>query len=305
VATSGRINPHDTKEDLPAIGGPIANTATYILDEKLNPVPNGAIGELYLGGDGVVRGYLNRPELTAQKFIRDPFSPEPGARMYRTGDLARMREDGELAYVGRCDEQIKILGYRIEPAEIEAAIDRHPAVASSVVVACGSTAEKQLAAYLTMRNCVTPSAAELRELLRSSLPEYMVPARFVKLESLPLTANGKIDRAALPEPTSENTLADGDFAAPSSPIEKRLAKILGELFHLSEVSINDNFFLLGGHSLMGAQLIVKIRGAFGVDLPLRTLFDAPTIAQLSREIERLIIARVESMSEAEAQALLA
>jgi acyl-CoA synthetase (AMP-forming)/AMP-acid ligase II/acyl carrier protein len=305
VATSGRIKPGSAKEDLPAIGCPISNAAVYILNERLTPVPRGAIGELYIGGVGVARGYLNQPDLTAQKFIRDPFSSKARARMYRTGDLARLCEDGEIAYVGRCDEQIKILGYRIEPAEIEAAIDRHPAVASSVVVACGSTAEKQLAAYLTTRNCVTPSAAELRELLRSSLPEYMVPARFVKLEALPLTANGKLDRAALPEPTAENTLGDGDFAAPSSPIEKRLAKILCELFHLSKVSINDNFFLLGGHSLLGAQLIVKIRGAFGIDLPLRTLFDAPTIAQLSREIERLIIARVETMSEAEAEALLA
>jgi acyl carrier protein len=237
--------------------------------------------------------------------MTDPFSSETGARIYRTGDLARSTPDGEISYVGRVDEQIKIRGYRIEPGEIEAAIDRHAAVSESVVMARGcNCADQRLTAYLTFRNGATPSATELRESLKSSLPEYMLPAVFVKLDTFPLTASGKINRSQLPEPAAENTLYEENFSPPSSPVEKRLANIICALFNLQAVSINDNFFLLGGHSLLGAQLIVKIRSAFGIDLTLRTLFDAPTIAQLSREIERLIMARVESMSEEEALALL-
>jgi amino acid adenylation domain-containing protein len=305
VATSGRVQSEANTDGLPTIGRPIANTVVYILDESLQRVAPGTAGELHIGGVGVARGYLNRPDLTAEKFIPDPFCTGPGARLYRTGDMARYLDDGEIAYLGRVDKQIKILGYRIEPNEIEAAIDRHPVIASSVVVAHGAACEeKRLTAYVVMRNGTTPTAAELRSFLQSALPDYMVPSIFVKLETLPLTANGKIDQAGLPEPNIENTLRDEEFTAPSSPIEQRLAKILCSLLNLSEVSVNDNFFLLGGHSLLGTQLIVKIRSAFGVDLALRTLFDAPTIAELSSEIERLIIARVESMSEDEAQRLL-
>lgn len=304
VATSGRVS-SDCHDELPAIGRSISNTTAYLLNENLSPVGMGETGELYIGGAGVARGYRNQPGLTAERFVSDPFSAEPRARMYRTGDLARIRPDGQLAYVGRVDEQIKILGYRIEPGEIEAAIDRHAAIAESVVVARGcDCADLRLTAYLTLRNGNTPSATELRESLKASLPDYMLPSVFVKLESLPLTANGKIDRSQLPEPSIENTLREENFSAPSSPIEERLAKIICELFNLQAVSVNDNFFLLGGHSLLGAQLIVKIRSAFGVDLTLRTLFDTPTIAELSREIERLVVARIESMSEAEALSLL-
>jgi len=220
--------------------------------------------------------------------------------------MARYLDDGQIAYLGRVDEQIKILGYRIEPVEIEAAIDRHPAIESSVVTACGSTCEeKRLTAYLVMRNGTVPTAANLRAFLQNSLPDYMVPTVFVKMPALPLTLNGKVDRASLPESNAENTLRDEVFTAQRTPIEERLAKIVCSLLNLNEVSVNDNFFLLGGHSLLGTQLIVKIRDAFGVDLALRTLFDAPTISELSSEIERLILARVESMSEDEAMRLLA
>lgn len=306
VSTSGRVRTGNESNGLPTIGRPIANTEVHILDESLRGVTFGTPGELYIGGVNVARGYRNRQDLTEEKFICDPFSAEAGARLYRTGDLARYLPTGEIAYLGRVDEQIKILGYRIEPTEIEAAIDRHPAIAASVVVARGSNcAEKRLTAYITMRNGSTPSAAELRDFLKTSLPDYMLPSLFAKLERLPLTANGKVDRAALPEPTIENTLRDDDFIAPRSPVETRLAKILCALLNLSEVSVNDNFFLLGGHSLLGTQLIAKIRSAFGVDMALRTLFDAPSIAELSSEIERLIFARVESMTEEEAQAMLA
>jgi amino acid adenylation domain-containing protein len=306
VATSGRVQTGASTSGLPTIGRPIDNTQVYLLDEKLQRVPTGASGELCVGGLGVARGYLNRPELTASQFVSDPFSAEPSARLYRTGDLARFLDDGEIAYLGRIDEQIKILGHRIEPNEIEAVLDRHPAIASSVVTARGAACEeKRLAAYLVMSNGTTPAAADLRGFLQRELPDYMVPSVFVKLPAMPLTANGKVDRAALPEPNAENTLRDEAFIRPRTPIEQRLATTLCSLLNLNEVSVNDNFFLLGGHSLLGTQLIVKIRSTFGVDLALRTLFDAPTIAELAAGIEQQIIAKVESMSEAEAQRLLA
>jgi acyl-CoA synthetase (AMP-forming)/AMP-acid ligase II/acyl carrier protein len=304
VATSGRVLADD-RDGLPSIGRAVANTNIYILDENLRPVTSGETGEIYIGGAQVARGYLNRPELNRQKFLRDPFAGKRGARMYRTGDLARLRSDGEIAYVGRIDDQIKILGHRIEPAEIEAVIDRHATIAESVVVARGGDcAGKRLIAYVTLRDGVTPSATELRDSLRPSLPDYMVPALFVKLERFALTSSGKIDRSCLPEATLENSLPEQNFFAPSSATEKRLAAIICELFHLPTLSVNDNFFLLGGHSLLGAQLIIRIRAEFGVDLALRSLFESPSIAELSSEIERLIVARIEQLSEAEAQALL-
>ena len=306
VATSGRVLPGAGMNKLPAIGRPIANTTVYVLDENLQEVPPGMTGELYIGGAGVARGYLNRPDITAEAFIRDPFRAESDARLYRTGDLVCLMPDEQLAYLGRIDNQIKILGYRIEPNEIVAVLDRHPSIQSSVVVARGSScAEKRLAAYIVMRNGTTPAAAELRSFLQNDLPDYMVPSVFIRLPNLPLTPNGKVDRAALPNPGIENTLRDEPFTQPRTPIEERLAKILTALLNLSEVSVEDNFFLLGGHSLLGTQLIAKIRGAFGVELGLRTLFDTPTIAELSTEIERLIVARVESMSEDEVERLLA
>ncbi|MDX6574142.1 MAG: hypothetical protein QOE96_95, partial [Blastocatellia bacterium] len=306
VATSGRVFPKAQLNGLPAIGRPIANTTVYLLDENLQPVPEGASGEMYIGGRGVARGYLNRPDLTSKHFIRDPFSAEPGARLYKTGDLACRLSNGELAFLGRTDEQIKILGHRIEPNEIVAVLDRHPSIRSSVVIARGQgCCEKQLAAYIVLSDGNPPATGDLRTFLQSALPEYMVPSVFVRVDALPLTPNGKVDRGALPEPDPENTLRDDPFTAPSTPIEQRLAKILTGLLNLNEVSINDNFFLLGGHSLLGTQLIGKIRGAFGVELRLRTLFDTPTVAELSSEIERLIFARVESMSDDEVKSLLA
>jgi len=304
VATSGRVLPGKRTNGLPTIGRPIKNTQVYVLDKNLQSVSNGTGGELYIGGAGVARGYLNSPEMTAGSFIRDPFSSEPGARLYKTGDLACWRPDGQLTYLGRVDEQIKILGYRIEPNEIVAVLDGHPSIQSSAVLARGKACEeKRLAAYVVLSSEVT--AAGLRSFLQAALPDYMVPSVFVRLEALPLTPNGKVDRAALPDADSENTLRDEPFIAPCTPIEGRMAEILSTLLSLKEVSVNDNFFLLGGHSLLGTQLIAKIRGAFGVELGLRTLFDSPTIAGLSTEIERLILARVQSMTEDEAERLLA
>src|SRR5205823_338575 len=210
------------------------------------------------------------------------------------------------AFLGRIDEQIKILGYRIEPNEIVSVLDCHPAVVSSAVIARGDAdQEKRLAAYIVTANGERPSSNKLRNFLARELPDYMVPGIFVQIDALPLTSNGKVDRNMLPEPTAANTLRDEEFIAPRTPVEKKLSAILSSLLNLNEVSVNDNFFLLGGHSLLGTQLLARIRSTFGVDLTLRALFESPTIAELGSEIESLIFARVENMSEEEALELLA
>jgi amino acid adenylation domain-containing protein len=306
VATSGFVPPGIHSDGLPTIGRPIANTQVYILDENLCQVPAGVAGELHIGGAGVARGYRNRPNLTAEKFISDPFSDGFSGRLYKTGDVARYLSNGEIAYLGRIDDQIKMMGYRIEPNEIVAVLDRHSSVKTSVVVAReDGNKEKQLVAYVVINSQSPPSACDLRKFLRNELPEYMVPAVFVQLAVLPLTENGKIDRRALPAPDYDNTLHDQAFTGPRTPIEERLAVVLCDLLELDQVSIHDNFFFLGGHSLLGTQLIAQIRSTFGVEVALRTLFDTPTIAELSSEIERLILARVEAMNEDEVQRLLA
>jgi amino acid adenylation domain-containing protein len=306
VATSGVVAPGLNRESLPAIGRPIRNATVYLLDEAMNQVPAGETGELYIGGEGVARGYLNRPELTGERFVKDPFSGDEHARLYRTGDIARLLGNGELAYVGRVDDQIKVMGYRIEPNEIITVLNRHPEVEASVVVArdvnCG---EKQLAAYVVAVDHDELTAESLRDFLRIELPDYMVPSVFVRIESLPLTPNGKVDRIALPAPDATNTLWEQAFAAPRTPLEARLAQMLSALLGIDAVSVNDNFFLLGGHSLLGTQLIGQIRGAFGVDLSLRSLFDSPTIAQLAYEVEELLRAKIDAMSEEEVERLLA
>jgi acyl-coenzyme A synthetase/AMP-(fatty) acid ligase/acyl carrier protein len=309
VATSGDVPRETYADSLPTIGRPIANTQVYILDENMQQVPVHVAGEIYVGGAGLARGYLNQPELTAEKFIENPFSDDDdlsSARLYRTGDLARYLRSGEIAYLGRIDEQIKILGHRIEPNEIVSVLDRHPDVQASRVIAREEPCrEKHLVAYVVLGPTAQPAASELRAFLEKELPQIMVPAVFVRLETLPLTLNGKVDRAALPAPTPENTLHDDVFTAARTPVEQRLAKMLSGLLGLDQVSVHDNFFMLGGHSLLGTQLISQIRGAFGVELALRKLFEAPTIEQLSLEIEQLLMARVEAMSEEEVQRLLA
>jgi len=306
VATSGVVTPGLDRELLPTIGRPISNTSIYILDSEMKQVPVGEAGEIYIGGSGVARGYLNRPELTGERFVRDRFSGDSNARLYRTGDIGRLLSNGEIAYVGRVDDQIKVLGYRIEPNEIIAALNRHPDVEASVVVARSvDCSEKQLAAYVVASGENELTADSLREFLRLELPDYMVPPVFVRIDSLPLTQNGKIDRDALPAPDASNTLWEQDFTAPRTPLEERLAEMLSSLLGIEAVSVNDNFFLLGGHSLLGTQLIGQIRGAFGVDLALRSLFDSPTIAELAIEVEELLRVKVESMSDAEVELLLA
>jgi amino acid adenylation domain-containing protein len=306
VATSGEIRPNGESEIPPSIGRPVDNVAIHIVDEQLKPVPEGAPGEILIGGAGVGLGYLNLPELTAQKFVADPFSKTAGARLYRSGDLARMLPDGQIAFMGRMDEQIKIRGYRIEPGEVTAVLDGHPAISSSCVATYSNdSGDSRLVAYLVPASNAKLNAAELRTFLGDCLPDYMVPSTFVTLVCLPTSAHGKVDRTMLPKPTAENTLNDDDsFEAPQSDIEQWLASLLIGLLRVARVSRNDNFFNLGGHSLMGAQLIAKVQQRFAVELSLRSLFDHPTIAEISAEIERLLYSKLQMMTDEEAQRIL-
>jgi amino acid adenylation domain-containing protein len=299
VATSGIVSPAGSSNQVPSIGRAIDNTQTYILDEGLNSVPAGTPGELYLGGAGVARGYRNHPELTKQMFVANPFSSDPAGRMYRTGDRVRCLANGEIEFLGRFDEQVKIRGYRVEPNEIEKALDAYPDVQNSAVVAREEGAEKRLIAYLVLSPNSKLTAAALREYVSKHFPPYMVPSSFVRVSALPITANGKVDRSALPDPSSTNSLADEAFMAPDTLVEQRLAGILSPLLNVKEVGLNDNFFLLGGHSLLGTQLLTRISQVFGVDLSLFSLFDHPTVAGMSVEIEKLILAKLESLPHPE------
>ncbi|WP_345891925.1 amino acid adenylation domain-containing protein [Burkholderia sp. Ap-962] len=270
----------DPARKLPAsaIGRPIANTRIYLLDEHGQPVPTGAVGELHIGGDGVARGYLNRPELTAERFVRDPFAGDVEARMYRTGDLARYLPDGNIEYLGRNDFQVKIRGFRIELGEIEARLANHPAVREAVVLAIGDGADKRLVVYVVAEHDEQLVGA-LRSHLGAQLPDYMVPAAFVRLDALPLTPNGKVDRRALPAP-DQSALARQAYEAPQGEIECALAEIWAELLGVEKVSRHDSFFALGGHSLLAVRLVGRI-AALGTELPLAKLFASPTLAGLA------------------------
>jgi len=292
VATSGALPPNRDDSTLPPIGRPIVNNRIHLLDEQLLPVLPGSVGEIYIGGAGLARGYRNRPDLSAKKFISDPFSAKPGSRLYKTGDLARLLPDGQLAFLGRVDEQIKIRGFRIEPSEIVCALNQHPVVHGSLVVAredsCG---DKALVAYLVLEPNTGVTPKSLRDYLRRRLPEYMLPGAFVRLEAFPLAPNGKIDRAALPAPDPTNTLHDELSADPPTPTQQRVLEILTALLGREKIGPKDDFFLLGGHSLLAAQLIARLRETFQVELALRTVFDAPTVVALAEEIERLVARR--------------
>jgi len=293
VATSGVVLPNDRPHGDPTIGRPIDNVQIHVLDDELKPVPVGTVGELYIAGAGLARGYLNRQEQEAQVFVANPFSQLPNARLYRTGDLVRYLPDGQIAFVGRTDEQIKIRGYRIEPNEIINLLNEFPGVETSVVVARADNGDdKRLVAYV-VSSSQQLTRGSLQEHLRARLPDYMVPAAFVRIDALPLKSSGKVDRTALPAPTTLNTIADEVYIAPRTVAEKRVVSILAELLGLEKVGVNDNFFFLGGHSLLGTQLIARVRSIFGVELPLRKVFDSPTAAELASEIERLLAAQQE------------
>ncbi|MFD3658916.1 AMP-binding protein, partial [Streptomyces sp. NPDC058620] len=264
-------------EGVPSIGTPMANTRVYVLDDQLRPVPVGMTGELFIGGAGVARGYLGRPELTAERFAADPFVAD-GSRMYRSGDQVRWLPDGRLEFVGRADDQVKIRGFRVEPGEIETALAAHAGVRTAVVTAYGKSADRKLAAYLvpTDHSEGIPDSADLRELLLRSLPDYMVPAAFTEMSRLPLTTNGKVDRTALPIPETVRSTST-EYTAPSGEAEELLAEIWSEVLGIERIGAHDNFFELGGNSLLVTQIVGRIRGA-GHDISVGDLFDHPTLA---------------------------
>jgi amino acid adenylation domain-containing protein len=267
------------------IGRPIANTLLYILDRHLKPVPIGVMGELYIGGAGVARGYLNRPELNQERFLADPFIRQTGSRMYKTGDLARYRKDGTLEYLGRVDNQVKVRGYRIELGEIEATLASDPSVKScAVLVREDEPGNKQLVGYVVPREGSSPTAESLRQFLKQKLPEYMVPAHFVFLDSIPLTQNGKVDRKALPAPSFGNVSTEGESGEPRTETEKALAEIWSKLLKVERIGIHDDFFDFGGHSLMAMKLVSQIEERFGMNMPLAEFLEAPTIAGLAEKL---------------------
>jgi amino acid adenylation domain-containing protein len=270
-----------------SIGRAIRGTELLLLDREMEPVPIGIAGELWIGGAGgglLARGYLGRPDLTAERFVPHPFAAEPGARLYRTGDLARASHDGTLEFAGRADRQVKIRGYRIETAEIEARLLRHPGVESAVVIVReDQPGEKVLTAYVVPRRAPGPAPAALRAFLRETLPDYMVPNAWVALTALPLTPNGKVDRRALPVPSNDFTTTESP-AAPSDPIEELLAGIWAEVLERDRIGVHDDFFTLGGHSLLATQVVSRIRAVLGTELPLRRIFEAPTVAGLARAV---------------------
>ncbi len=283
------LGPSDAQQGGSPIGRPIPDLRLYLLDAHRQPVPLGAVGELHVGGDGVARGYLNRPELNAERFLDDPFVGQADARMYRTGDLARYLPDGSLVFLGRNDHQVKIRGFRIELGEIEARLAAHPAVREAVVLALGEAADKRLVAYVVAGHDPLLAGA-LRDHLAAQLPDYMVPAAFVRLDALPLTPNGKLDSRALPAP-DQAALASQAYEAPEGETECALAAIWAELLEVERVGRHDSFFALGGHSLLAVRLIEELRKAFGVKFHLATLYQQPLLAQLADALISLQIAQ--------------
>jgi amino acid adenylation domain-containing protein len=275
-----------SSSEIPTIGRPIANTETYVLEQTLQPVPIGVAGELFIGGAGLARGYLHRPELTAERFIPDPFSGRAGARLYHTGDLARYQVDGNLEFLGRVDHQVKLRGYRIELGEIEAALGSHEQVSEVVVLTRGGAASEdlRLVGYVVRQPGSEVSSRELREYLQQRLPGYMIPAALVLLERLPLTANGKVDRSALPEAQLGRSAVSEGYVAARTPEEELLAGIWREVLGVDQVGVYDNFFELGGHSLKATQLISRVRKALNFKMGLRQIFETPTLAGLTEQL---------------------
>jgi acyl-CoA synthetase (AMP-forming)/AMP-acid ligase II/acyl carrier protein len=270
------------------IGRPIANTEIYLLDAHLQPVPTAVPGEIHIGGSGLARGYLNRPALTAEKFIPNPFSDEPGARLYKTGDLARYLPDGNIEFLGRIDHQVKIRGFRIELGEISAVLGQHPWVSEAMVIAREDVpGDKRLVAYVVRGQSIAPAAGDLRSFLKAKLPDYMVPSSFVFLGALPLTPNGKIDHQALPAPDQRRPELEEGYVAPRTPVERMIAEIWAEVLKLDTVGVDDDFFELGGHSLVATQAISRIYQVSQVQLPVRSFFQAPTVAGLASLIETI------------------
>lgn len=276
----------DERREIP-IGRAIRNAQTYVLDRELQPVPIGAAGELHIGGAGLARGYLNRSGPTADRFIPHPFAGQAGARLYRTGDLARYLPGGAIEFLGRVDHQVKIRGFRVELGEIETALRQHPAVLDGVVLAREDTpGNKRLVAYVVWREGYTTPVSELRNFLREKLPDYMLPSAFAVLDAMPLTPSGKVDRRALPAP--QQSQPPETFVAPRTPVEEVLAGIWSEVLELEQIGIEDNFFDLGGHSLLATQLLSRVREIFKIEVPVRRIFEAPTVAGLAETVETMV-----------------
>ena len=272
---------------LPPIGVPISNTQIHLLDNRMQPVPIGIPGEIFIGGDGLARDYLNRLELTKEKFIPNPFSDKLNAKLYRSGDLGRYLPDGNIEFLGRSDHQVKIRGYRIELGEIETSLTEHSQISEAIVISTEKNeANKNLIGYFIAKKGKSPSIDSVRDFLRRKLPEYMIPSAFVSLEAFPLTPSGKVDRDALPAPNPINLLST-TFVAPRSPVEEELSRIWASLLGLDQIGIHHNFFELGGHSLLATQVNSRIRKAFSIDIPLRSLFENPTVAELAQQIETI------------------
>jgi amino acid adenylation domain-containing protein len=282
----------------PALGRPIQNMQVYLLDHYGQPALAGVPGELHIGGVGVARGYLNRPELTAEKFISDPFSGSHGARLYKTGDLARFLPDGNLEFLGRTDHQVKIRGFRIELAEIETVLGEHPLVREVAVIAReDAPGDKRIVAYIVPRTGHAPDISDLRSHLKRRLPDYMLPSVFVTLESMPLSETGKIDRESLPMPEQSRPELEQSYAAPATALEKILAGIFSEVLKIERIGVRDNFFELGGHSLLATRVVSKIREIFEIELPVRKLFEEPTVSGLASAIVTNERARIERTAE--------
>ncbi|HSS49050.1 MAG TPA: amino acid adenylation domain-containing protein, partial [Thermoanaerobaculia bacterium] len=272
------------------LGRPIANTQVYVLDRDLQPLPAGVAGELFAGGDGLARGYLSRPERTAERFVPDPFGREPGGRLYRTGDLVRWRPAGDLEFLGRLDTQVKVRGFRVEPGEIEAALSAHPWVRDAVVLVEKEGAQsRRLVAYVVVaeEEASRVSEAGVRDFLRARLPDFMLPAAYVFLPWLPLTANGKVDRKALAELRPARVAASAG-PAPRTPVEELVSGIFAEVLHLERVGLAEDFFTLGGHSLLATQVVSRVQSIFGVELPVRAVFETPTVEGLAGRLDRSV-----------------
>ena len=296
VSTSGIVPVESSANEAPSIGCAIDGVQIQILDDERQPVRGDQVGEIYIGGAGLGRGYRNRPELTAQRFVTGVSGSN--SRLYRTGDLGRWMPNGEIAFLGRTDEQIKLRGYRVEPIEVSTVLAQHSAIQNCVVIASeDSPSEKQLIAFIVLTQEAKVSAKALREHLRRRVPDYMVPSSFIVIESLPITEQGKINRSALTG-LPGTRLQDEEYVAPRTVVEEELARILARLLKLDRVGVNDNFFLLGGHSLLGTQVIARVSETFGVDLTLLKLFDHPTVAEMASQIESLILAKVAEESQA-------
>ncbi len=288
---TNHVGVHFDGKEIP-IGRPISNTQAYVLDPYQQLVPIGVPGELYIGGSGLARGYLNRPELNTKYFVSNPFSGSPEARMYKTGDLVRTRPDGNIEFLGRLDSQVKIRGYRIELGEIESVLKRNPAVENALVLCSGDKSDgKRLVAYVTSGNESDLSVRDIREDLKKNLPDYMIPANFVVLDKFPLTISGKIDTRALLDSTDMDSVLRESYVAPRNDTEKKIVEIWTKLLGIEKIGVDDNFFDLGGHSLLIARLTPRMTDEFHVEIPFRQLFETPTISELSKVIETLIYLR--------------